>query len=168
MNTQKLIPCPKCGHSISSYAERCPKCSTWVFKCRICEKHGSYETDTRYNVYSYGNQHYHVSCLASYFRFPDNIRCPECQKSLKNSGIDDFASLGGPRQACPYCGYPYPLQVRSSCEGCGLGIYEFQRYISNKNECDDRCYHYFCGAQLREALLAKGWVECCPVPHRER
>lgn len=166
MNTPTLVPCPKCRHSISSYAKRCPKCRTNVFKCVICEKHGNYDDYQPgagpLTYHASGSKYYHLSCLAPYFVFPDTVRCPGCQQSLKNSGIDAFHELSSANiLGCPYCGYPNPLPHAApyDCKGCNSPILSFQRYIHIKDQYgDDRYYHDFC-AQIREALIRSGWPE---------
>jgi hypothetical protein len=165
MNIQTLIPCPKCSHSISFHAEQCPNCRTNVFNCVICGKHGNYDDYSDgaegfcKKCYESIGKRYHRSCLAPYFAFPDNVRCPDCHRSLRNSGIDEFNKLRI-THPCPYCGRPSPLLYKEHCTGCSLPIFDFQRRVTVKN-CiinQDDHYHDFC-AQIREARIRSGWPE---------
>ncbi len=137
MSSIKLVPCVKCGHSISQSAEKCPRCGEKRFdyvKCRLCQKMGRLDQMVRTSEPLGWSSHYiHASCLDERIRTVNvttkTLRCCECGKALSSQGVLKVESV------CHGCGSNGPLRVsRNNCPTCSLPIFpDYQEVTTLKN-----------------------------------
>lgn len=102
-----LQACAECGSSVSSQAEKCPKCGKdpRLYKCSMCERDG--KTSDMINGV-------HRQCLDKYGDELNYHKCFACGKRFSYPPAV-YPYVGWDKFPCPNCGQPYHIGI---CEIC--------------------------------------------------